>query len=95
MTSRAEYLKLWREKNREKVKAYKAKHYQENKATICEKRKKYYADNSKIILEKQAKTGDPQGYQQGYRDCACGKTLKIVSYYLHRKNWCPLTKAKK
>ena len=40
MTSRGEYLKLWREKNREKVKAYKATHYQENKEIICEKKEK-------------------------------------------------------
>ena len=88
MTSRGEYLKLWREKNREKVKAYKATYYQDNKATICEKRKKYYADNSKIILQKQAEKPDVQVYQQGHRVCVCGKTLKISSFYLHRKNWC-------
>lgn len=92
--SRNEYFKRWRELNKEKVKAYKATYYQDNKEIICEDRKQYYDDNREIILQKQQEKGAVELYKQGYRECDCGKTLKISSFYQHRKNNCPKNKNK-
>ena len=50
-----EYFKEYKEKNKEKNKEYKEKYYQENKEEIKEKRRNDYENNKEIILEKQKK----------------------------------------
>ena len=95
MTSRAEYQKLWRETNREKVKAYNTLYYQNNKEKMKKYRATYYQDNRESILEKKQATIEDIEYQQGYRDCECGKTLKVSSFYQHKKNHCPKNRGKK
>ena len=77
--SRNEYYKRWRELNKEKVKEYKTK---------------YYEDNRDTILQKQQEKGAVELYKQGYRECECGKTLKIASFYQHRNNHCSKNKNK-
>jgi hypothetical protein len=68
MSNRQQYLKEYRQKNKDKQKEYKAKYsaenkekikmdssiyYYENKDIICEKKKIYYAKNSIEILKKR------------------------------------------
>jgi len=77
--SRNEYYKQWREVNKEKVKEY---------------RMKYYDENRESILEKQKEKGAVALYKQDYRECECGKIFKASYFYTHRKKHCPKNKDK-
>jgi hypothetical protein len=73
---RKEYLKEWRKKNREKIKEYNANYFQENKETIKIKRQ-----------EHEKRTGYHNTYSESvFKECVCGKILKVGTFYLHRRN---------
>lgn len=86
---RKEYMKQWREKNKEKIREYSKQYFQENKDDIYTTRNKYYQENKTDILakrhEKEKETGYHHKYLNTYKECVCGKLLKTSSFYQHRK----------
>ncbi len=70
-----QYLKEWRASNKQNVKEYQAKYFQENKECILLKR-----------AENEEKTGYHCIYINKKKTCCCGKDYQINNYYKHRKN---------
>lgn len=72
-----EYMKLWREKNKEKIKEYNSKYqkdYREkNKEKIREKRKEYCEVHREELKEKSRK------YAQEHKEEACERARKYYS----------------
>ena len=70
---RKEYLRIWREKNKEKTREYNKKYFQENKDIIYEHRNKHYEENRDEILtkrnDKEKKTGYQHQYSSKSREC--------------------------
>lgn len=71
---RKTYLKLWREKNKEKIKEYNQTYFQDNKEVIYKKRN-----------VNEIETGYKHLYNEQYTFCECKKKIKIKSLYNHRK----------
>jgi hypothetical protein len=51
-TSKAEYLREYRIKNKERIAAYERNHYQENKQRIAARSKRHYQTNKERILQR-------------------------------------------
>lgn len=71
---RKEYFRKYREATKDKMKLYQANYFQENKDDILKKRN-----------DREKETGYNHIYKQNYKECVCGRTLKVCSLYNHRK----------
>ena len=87
-TDRKEYMKAYREKNKEKQKEYNKQYYEQNKSKILNEKKKYYAEHKDDIEVKRdwnKKEEYMKNYQNTIVSCVCGKSMKRANIYRHRK----------
>ena len=97
MTDRKEYMRLYRLKNKEKIKEYAKSYFQDNKDEIMEKRQSETYKQSQKNYEKKRYT--PQNYSNSiiYKivcndssiiDCYVGSTIKFKSRESQHKGYC-------
>jgi hypothetical protein len=72
-----EYLKKFREKNKQEKRDYSSKYYEENKEKLKPQQRDYYAANREYILEQQKIRFDK------LLNCSCGESVRYGSMRGH------------